>query len=156
SFADARHVASGGIVVEPTLVEEFLAQPRTRDPLARLTEREREVLALIAEGRTDRGIGEQLFITPDSAHENRRVLGAPAHLRSSQRPDRALDGRRSGVGNAVRPSCDLWSEVGPSVAGRRAWGTEDLKPVLLGDGGEPRHVRVAFQRRWHDPFGGGL
>ena len=43
-----------------------------------------------------------------------------------------------------------------SVAGRRAWGAEDLEPVSLGDRGEPRHVGVALHRRRQDALGGRL
>src|SRR5216684_7448883 len=46
--------------------------------------------------------------------------------------------------------------VALSVAGRWAWGTEDLEPVPLGDGGEPRHVGVALHWRGHDALGSGL
>ena len=83
-------IAAGGTVVEPTLVGELLEAPTARDPLGRLTDREREVLSLLAQGRTDRGIAEELFVTrktveahvrsilrkldlPADAGENRRV-----------------------------------------------------------------------------------
>jgi DNA-binding NarL/FixJ family response regulator len=97
-FADAlRTIATGGTVVEPTLVEELMATPRTVDPLSELSAREREVLALMAQGRTDRGISEQLFVTrktveahvrsilrklnlPNDAGENRRVHAVLAYL----------------------------------------------------------------------------
>jgi len=97
-LADAlRTIAVGGTVVEPTLVQELVATPRTVDPLAELSAREREVLALMAQGRTDRGISEQLFVTrktveahirsilrkldlPNDAGENRRVHAVLAYL----------------------------------------------------------------------------
>jgi DNA-binding NarL/FixJ family response regulator len=92
-------VAGGGTVVEPTLVAELLAAPVVGDPLGRLTDRERDVLALIAQGKTDRGISEQLFVSrktveahvrniltkldlPTDAAENRRVHAALAFLRA--------------------------------------------------------------------------
>jgi DNA-binding NarL/FixJ family response regulator len=96
--ADAlRTITSGGTIVEPTLVEELIATPRTVDPLSDLSAREREVLALMAQGRTDRGISEQLFVTrktveahvrsilrkldlPNNAGENRRVHAVLAYL----------------------------------------------------------------------------
>jgi DNA-binding NarL/FixJ family response regulator len=91
-------VAAGGTVVEPSLVSELLAAPAGRDPLAELTPREREVLALMAQGRTDRGIAEELVVTrktveahvrsvlrkldlPVDAGENRRVHAVLAYLR---------------------------------------------------------------------------
>ena len=100
SFVDSlRRVAAGESVVEPTLVEELLAAPHVDNPLAALTTREREVLALMAEGRTDRGISEELFVTrktveahvrsilrkldlPDDARANRRVHAVLAFLRA--------------------------------------------------------------------------
>jgi DNA-binding NarL/FixJ family response regulator len=93
-------VAAGGTVVEPSLIDELLNVPAARDPLAELTQREREVLALVAEGRTDRGIAEQLVVTrktveahvrsifrkldlPSDASENRRVHAVLAFLQAS-------------------------------------------------------------------------
>jgi DNA-binding NarL/FixJ family response regulator len=91
-------VAAGGTVVEPSLVSELLDAPTAHDPLAELTPREREVLALMAQGRTDRGIAEELVVTrktveahvrsvlrkldlPVDAGENRRVHAVLAYLR---------------------------------------------------------------------------
>ena len=97
-FVDAlERVNAGETVVEPSLVEELLDAPAARDPLTDLTPREREVLALVAQGRTDRGIGEELFVTrktveahvrsifrkldlPADAGENRRVHAVLAFL----------------------------------------------------------------------------
>ena len=59
-----RRVHAGETVVDPGLVTELLDAPRRQDPLAELTPREREVLALVAEGRTDRGIAEALWLSP--------------------------------------------------------------------------------------------
>jgi DNA-binding NarL/FixJ family response regulator len=92
-------VAAGGTVVEPSLVRELLDAPAASDPLAELTPREREVLALMAQGRTDRGIADELVVTrktveahvrsvlrkldlPTDAGENRRVHAVLAYLRS--------------------------------------------------------------------------
>jgi DNA-binding NarL/FixJ family response regulator len=98
--AALERVASGGTVVEPSLVDELLTVPAARDPLAELTPRELEVLALLAEGRTDRGIAEELFVTrktveahvrsifrklelPSDASENRRVHAVLAFLQAN-------------------------------------------------------------------------
>jgi DNA-binding NarL/FixJ family response regulator len=93
-------VSGGDTVVDPSLVDELLEAPAARDPLAELTSREREVLALVAQGRTDRGIAEELFVSrktveahvrsilakldlPTDARENRRVHAVLAFLRAS-------------------------------------------------------------------------
>ncbi len=69
-------VAAGGTVVEPSLVSELLGAPAARDPLAALTPREHEVLALIAQGKTDRGIAAQLVVTPKTVEAHvRSILG---------------------------------------------------------------------------------
>jgi DNA-binding NarL/FixJ family response regulator len=104
-FASAlRHVADGGTIVDPALVAELVRPAGGTDPLAMLTERERQVLALLAEGRTDRGIAEQMFLAPKTveghvrsvfrkldlpvtAAENRRVHAVLAYLRARTRAD---------------------------------------------------------------------
>jgi DNA-binding NarL/FixJ family response regulator len=96
--AALERVAAGGTVIEPSLVEELIDSPAAHDPLAHLTARERDVLALVAQGRTDRGIAEQLYVSrktveahirsilrkldlPDDANENRRVHAVLTFLR---------------------------------------------------------------------------
>jgi DNA-binding NarL/FixJ family response regulator len=86
-----RRVAAGGSALDPEVVSTLLARTRRNDPLSRLTAREREVLALMAEGRTNAGIAERLFLTDrtvethvasilakldlhESVHEHRRVV----------------------------------------------------------------------------------
>jgi DNA-binding NarL/FixJ family response regulator len=74
SFADAlRRVADGGSAVDPEVIAHLLQRRPTDDPLSELTPREREVLALMAEGLTNRGIAERLVVT-DGAVE-RHVTG---------------------------------------------------------------------------------
>jgi DNA-binding NarL/FixJ family response regulator len=92
-------VAAGEVVVDRELVEQLLARRRSPDPLEELTAREREVLRLMAEGLTDRGIAERLWVTPKTvethirhilrkldlpsgAAHNRRVHAVLAHLRA--------------------------------------------------------------------------
>ena len=92
-----RTVGAGGCVVDQALVAQLVGRPGDRS-IEELTEREREVLALMAEGLTDRGIGERLFVTPKTvethvrhifakldlpsgAAENRRVHAVVAYLR---------------------------------------------------------------------------
>ena len=87
--AALQRIADGGSVVDPSLVAELVAAPAAEDPLAELTAREREVLALLAEGRTDRGIAQLLYITPKTVE---------AHVRSTFRkldlPSDATENRR--------------------------------------------------------------
>jgi DNA-binding NarL/FixJ family response regulator len=63
-FLDAlRRVAAGGSALDPEVVAQLIGHRRSSDPLARLTAREREVLGLMAEGRTNRGVARRLFLT---------------------------------------------------------------------------------------------
>jgi DNA-binding NarL/FixJ family response regulator len=99
-FAAIRRVGSGESAIDPEVVTRLLARRRAHDPLAELTERERDVLALMAEGRSNQGIGERLFLSPKTVethvhrifskldllptHEDhRRVLAVLAFLRDS-------------------------------------------------------------------------
>jgi DNA-binding NarL/FixJ family response regulator len=94
-----RRVAAGGSVLDPSVVGQLVSRPRRDDPLEELTEREREVLALMAEGRTNRAIAEQLVIAehtvekhvsnvmgklriPAGADDHRRVLAVLTFLDS--------------------------------------------------------------------------
>lgn len=97
-FVDAvRQVAAGGMVMDPEVVAQLLARKTADQPLAALTAREREVLALMAEGRSNLAIGHQLFITekavskhinsifaklglPPSDDNNRRVMAVITYL----------------------------------------------------------------------------
>jgi DNA-binding NarL/FixJ family response regulator len=69
AFAEAiRRVADGGSALDPEVVARMLG--RHRDPLGELTAREREVLALMAEGRSNQGIGERLVITEHAVEKH--------------------------------------------------------------------------------------
>ena len=98
-FADAiRRIARGGSVIDPEVVAQLVGRRRAKAPLDDLTEREREVLALMAEGRSNQAICDRLFLAPKTveAHianifsklellpapdDHRRVLAVLAHLR---------------------------------------------------------------------------
>lgn len=94
-----RHVAGGRSVIDPTVVSTLIGKRREADPMEELSERERAVLALMAEGRSNRAIGERLFLSPktveahissifsklgieDTRDDNRRILSVLAYLRA--------------------------------------------------------------------------
>jgi DNA-binding NarL/FixJ family response regulator len=69
-------VARGESVIDPALVRELVASHRRNDPLAELSSREREVLALMAEGRSNAGIARRLFVTEGTVEKHvRSILG---------------------------------------------------------------------------------
>ena len=99
-FIDALYtVARGGTVMDPEVVAKLLARPSNQQPVTRLTDREREVLALMAEGRSNSAIAQRLYVSekavskhctsifakldlPPSDDDNRRVLAVLAYLNS--------------------------------------------------------------------------
>jgi DNA-binding NarL/FixJ family response regulator len=84
--SSVNRVGRGGSVLDPAVVDELVGRRRQGDnPLERLTEREREVLALIAEGRSNGAIAERLFITDHTVEKHvKNILGT---LRLPQSPD---------------------------------------------------------------------
>jgi len=89
-LADAiARVVDGGVVVDPTLVAQLLDRRRRRDPLDDLTPREREVLGLMAEGLTDRGIAQRLYVTPNTVETHVRHIFQKLSL-----PASALENKR--------------------------------------------------------------
>ncbi len=84
--ASVRRVGEGGTVLDPSVVEQLVGRPRSRDdPLEELTERERDVLAQMAEGRSNRAIGERLFITEHTVEKH--VKSIFGKLRLASTPD---------------------------------------------------------------------
>ncbi len=102
--ADARRVAAGGTVLDPEVVSAVLSRARRYDPLSRLTSRQHEVLALMAEGRSNAAIAERLGLTGKtvvrhishiydelglelSPEDHRRVLAVVHYLAHIPTPD---------------------------------------------------------------------
>jgi len=99
-FADAiRRVAAGESVVDSTIIRHVLGTLRADDPLAELSDREREILAFMAEGKSNHAIAERIVISertveshvgnvfqklglPNTADDHRRVLAVLAYLRA--------------------------------------------------------------------------
>ncbi len=74
-FVDTLHrVARGGSVVDPLLVQELVATHRRDDPLGALSSREREVLSLMAEGRSNAGIARRLWVTEGTVEKHVRSI----------------------------------------------------------------------------------
>ncbi|AQZ62032.1 DNA-binding response regulator [[Actinomadura] parvosata subsp. kistnae] len=74
-FVDtARRIARGGSVVDPALVQELVSARRRDDPLDALSAREREVLALMAEGRSNAGIARRLWVTEGTVEKHVRSI----------------------------------------------------------------------------------
>jgi serine/threonine-protein kinase PknK len=69
-----QRIVHGGSVVDPGLVQELVASRRRDDPLAALTPREREVLALMAEGRSNAAIGRSLWVTEGTVEKHVRSI----------------------------------------------------------------------------------
>jgi len=96
--SSVRRVAEGGSALDPSVVSQLVGRSRRDDPLAELTPREREVLELMAEGRSNQAIADQLFVTlravekhvtsiftklrlPATTDAHRRVLAVLTFLR---------------------------------------------------------------------------
>jgi DNA-binding NarL/FixJ family response regulator len=76
-------IIGGGSVVDPALVEELFSQRRRVDPLANLSPKEREVLALMAEGRSNAGIAHRLWVTEGTVEKHVRSILAKLQLHAS-------------------------------------------------------------------------
>ena len=96
--AAVRRVAEGGSALDPAVVSQLVGRRRQRDPIEELSPREREVLELMAEGRSNQAIAERMFVTlravekhvtsiftklglPATAEDHRRVLAVLTYLR---------------------------------------------------------------------------
>jgi DNA-binding NarL/FixJ family response regulator/class 3 adenylate cyclase len=79
-IAAVRRVAEGGSALDPEVVSELVGLSRRDDPIERLTPREREVLELMAEGRSNQAIGSRLFITPGAVEKHVTAIFGKLHL----------------------------------------------------------------------------
>lgn len=103
-----RRVAEGECVIDPTIVARLMARRRDSGPLTQLTDREREVLALMTKGHSNQGICTKLFLSPktveahvsqiflklglrDAPGDHRRVLAVLTFLRARSSSRRRLD-----------------------------------------------------------------
>jgi DNA-binding NarL/FixJ family response regulator len=76
-------IAKGGSVVDPALVQELVQARHRNDPLGELSDREREVLALMAEGRSNAGIAHQLWVTEGTVEKHVRSILAKLPLEAT-------------------------------------------------------------------------
>jgi DNA-binding NarL/FixJ family response regulator len=75
-----QRISNGASVVDPALVQELVTAKRRNDPLAALSEREREVLALMAEGRSNAGIAHRLWVTEGTIEKHVRSIMSKLNL----------------------------------------------------------------------------
>jgi DNA-binding NarL/FixJ family response regulator len=85
-----RRVVRGGSVVDPELVKELVAARRVSNPLDVLSAREREVLALMAEGRSNSAISRELFVTEGTVEKHVRSILMKLHLPESDEVHRRV------------------------------------------------------------------
>lgn len=90
-FVDTlERIAKGGSVVDPALVQELVSIRRRTDPLAALSERERDVLALMAEGRSNAGIAKRLWVTEGTVEKHVRSILAKLNLPEAEQDHRRV------------------------------------------------------------------
>ena len=89
--SSVNRVGQGGSVLDPAVVDELVGRRRhANNPLERLTDREREVLALMAEGRSNRAIAERLFVTEHTVEKHVKNIFATLRLPPSEEDHRRV------------------------------------------------------------------
>jgi serine/threonine-protein kinase PknK len=78
-----QRIGNGASVVDPALVQELVSARRRDDPLAALSDREREVLALMAEGRSNAGIAQRLWVTEGTVEKHVRSILTKLNLQET-------------------------------------------------------------------------
>jgi DNA-binding NarL/FixJ family response regulator len=86
-----RRLAAGETVVDPQLVEQLLGRARAHSPIDELTDRERHVLSLMAEGLTDRGIAERLWLSPKTVESHVRHILRKLNLSEHRTRNRRVE-----------------------------------------------------------------
>ena len=114
----ARTYPRGGTVVDRALVDQLLASRRATEPLAELTARERKVLALMAEGGTDRGIAMALYLSQKTVEAH-----VSSGLRKPNLPTDATENRRvHAVLRFIAAADSLGQDTGiPSPSASASW-----------------------------------
>ena len=139
-LAAAERVARGGSALDPQVVAGLVARRGAGDPLAMLTDRERDVLELMAEGLTNSGIAKRLYLSertveahvrhvftklslPETEDGHRRVLAVLTHLSAATQTeageDPALDGISGSLAGSVGVSGAVGRSARPSQRGAR-------------------------------------
>ena len=88
--AAVRRVAEGGSALDPLVVTELVGRSRGDDPIERLSPREREVLELMAEGRSNQAIGQRLFISPRAVEKHVTSIFSKLRLPAAEQDHRRV------------------------------------------------------------------
>jgi DNA-binding NarL/FixJ family response regulator len=83
-------IARGAAIIDPALVQELVSARRRTDPLGALSEREREVLALMAEGRSNAGIAKRLWVTEGTVEKHVRSILQKLNLAETEQDHRRV------------------------------------------------------------------
>ena len=111
-IADAvRRVAAGGSVIDPEVVGRLLGRPRPHSPLDELTRREREILGLMAEGRSNQGIAERARTSNRRPSRATSARSSGSSASSARRRTTAASWRSSSTSGRARPAAAAQSRL---------------------------------------------